>query len=56
SYNNVHLSSTIIAEEFNDMPSKVKMKKLVYSKINKYILYGELHAIAMKTISTNEFK
>ncbi|MDE4955504.1 BolA family transcriptional regulator, partial [Francisella tularensis subsp. holarctica] len=24
SYNNVHFSATIIAEEYNDMPSKVK--------------------------------
>ncbi|ALB01991.1 BolA family transcriptional regulator [Francisella persica ATCC VR-331] len=53
---NVHFSATIIAEEFNDMPSKVKRQQLVYSKINKYILSGELHAIAMQTIATNEAK
>ncbi|MBD5784495.1 BolA/IbaG family iron-sulfur metabolism protein, partial [Francisella tularensis] len=51
--NNVHFSATISAEEFNDMPSKVKRQQLVYSKINKYILSGELHAIVMKTIATN---
>ncbi|MDE4938198.1 BolA/IbaG family iron-sulfur metabolism protein, partial [Francisella tularensis] len=55
-YNNVHFSATIIDEEFNDMPSKVKRQQLLYSKINKYLLSGELHAIAMKTISTNEVK
>ncbi|MDE5023097.1 BolA/IbaG family iron-sulfur metabolism protein, partial [Francisella tularensis subsp. holarctica] len=49
---NVHVSATIIAEEFNDMPSKVKRQQLVYSKINKSILSGELHAIEMKTIAT----
>ncbi|MDE4965534.1 BolA/IbaG family iron-sulfur metabolism protein, partial [Francisella tularensis] len=54
--NNVHFSATIIAEEFNDMTSKVKRQQLVYSKINKYILSGELHDIAMKTIATNEVK
>ncbi|GAB4224084.1 MAG: BolA/IbaG family iron-sulfur metabolism protein [Francisella sp.] len=51
---NVHFSVTIIADDFNDIASKVKRQKLVYSKINKYILSGELHAIAMKTIATNE--
>lgn len=51
---NVHFSATIIAEEFNEIKSKVKRQQLVYSKINKYILSGELHAIAMKTIAKNE--
>ncbi|MBY7734072.1 BolA family protein [Francisella philomiragia] len=53
---NVHFSATIIADDFNDMKSKVKRQQLVYSKINEYILSGELHAIAMKTIATNEVR
>ncbi|MFV9984901.1 MAG: BolA/IbaG family iron-sulfur metabolism protein [Francisella endosymbiont of Hyalomma asiaticum] len=53
---NVHFSATIIAKEFNNIPSKVKRQQLVYSKINGYILSGELHAIAIKTIATNEIK
>ena len=51
---NVHFSATIIAEEFNEMKSKVKRQQLVYSKINEYILSGELHALSMKTIAQNE--
>lgn len=51
---NVHFSATIIAEEFNDIKSKVKRQQLVYSKINEFILSGELHALSMKTIATNE--
>jgi acid stress-induced BolA-like protein IbaG/YrbA len=51
---NIHFSATIIAEEFNEIKSKVKRQQLVYSKINDYILSGELHAIAMKTIAKNE--
>lgn len=50
----VHFSATIIAEAFNNIKSKVKRQQLVYSKINDYILSGELHAIAMKTIAKNE--
>ena len=52
----VHFSATIISEEFNNIPSKFKRQQLVYSKINQYIFSGELHAIAMKTIATNETK
>lgn len=51
---NVHFSAIIIAEEFNDIKSKVKRQQLVYSKINEFILSGELHALSMKTIATNE--
>lgn len=51
---NVHFSATIVAEEFNDIKSKVKRQQLVYSKINDYIISGELHAIAMKTLATTE--
>lgn len=51
---NVHFSATIIAEEFNEIKSKVKRQQLVYSKINDYILSGELHALSMKTLSTYE--
>lgn len=50
----VHFSATIIAEEFNEIKSKVKRQQLVYSKINEYILSGELHALSMKTIAQNE--
>ncbi|QIV95476.1 acid stress-induced BolA-like protein IbaG/YrbA [Allofrancisella inopinata] len=51
---NVHFTATIVAEEFNDIKSKVKRQQLVYSKINEYILSGELHALSMKTIAANE--
>ncbi|AIT09372.1 BolA family transcriptional regulator [Candidatus Francisella endociliophora] len=51
---NVHFSATIVAEEFNDIKSKVKRQQLVYSKINEYILSGELHALSMKTLATTE--
>ena len=51
---NVHFAATIVAEEFNDIKSKVKRQQLVYSKINDYILSGELHALSMKTIAANE--
>lgn len=51
---NVHFSATIISEEFNNIKSKVKRQQLVYSKINEYILSGELHALSMKTLATDE--
>ena len=51
---NVHFSATIIADEFNNIKSKVKRQQLVYSKVNDFILSGELHAFSMKTIATNE--
>ena len=51
---NIHFSAIIIAEEFNSIKSKVKRQQLVYSKVNEYILSGELHALSMKTIAENE--
>ena len=51
---NVHFSAIIIADDFNDMKSKVKRQQLVYSKVNDFISSGELHAFSMKTIATNE--
>ena len=51
---NVHFSAIIVAEEFNDIKSKVKRQQVVYSKINEFILSGELHALSMKTIAQNE--
>ncbi|AJC48275.1 BolA/IbaG family iron-sulfur metabolism protein [Allofrancisella guangzhouensis] len=51
---NVHFAAIIVTEEFNDIKSKVKRQQLVYSKINEYILSGELHALSMKTIAANE--
>jgi acid stress-induced BolA-like protein IbaG/YrbA len=50
----IHFTATIIAEEFDNIKSKVKRQQLVYSKINKYILSGELHAFSMKTIAKDE--
>ncbi len=51
---NVHFAATIVADEFNNIKNKVKRQQLVYSKVNEFILSGELHAFSMKTIATNE--
>lgn len=46
---NIHFDAIIISDLFNGILSKVKQQQMVYAVINDYIASGELHAIAMKT-------
>lgn len=53
---NVHFNATIISDVFNGVLSKVKQQQMVYAAINDYIASGELHAIAMKTYTPENWQ
>ena len=44
----VHFSADIIWEGFNGL-TRIKQHQLVNSALEKYIISGELHALALKT-------
>ena len=46
----VHFHVTVISAEFEGM-SAVKRQQKVYAALGSYITSGELHAVAMKTLS-----
>lgn len=52
---NVHFSATIVSKAFESTISKVKQQQMVYVIINDYIASGELHAIAMKTYTPQQW-
>ena len=52
---NVHFSATIVSKAFESTISKVKQQQMVYAIINDYIASGELHAIAMKTYTPQQW-
>lgn len=53
---NVHFSAIIISKAFETTISKVKQQQMVYAIINDYIASGELHAIAMKTYTPQQWQ
>lgn len=53
SEDNVHFEMVVLSDAFNGL-NRVKRQQLVYSAINDYIASGELHALAMKTLTPEE--
>ena len=49
---NDHLQVTVIASEFNGL-SLVKQHKLVYSALKEELASEAIHALALKTVTTN---
>jgi acid stress-induced BolA-like protein IbaG/YrbA len=49
-----HYSATIVAEEFQGK-SRVQQQQLVYAALQSHIASGELHAIALRTLTPGEW-
>ena len=49
---NDHLQVTVIASEFNGL-SLVKQHQLVYSALKEELASEAIHALALKTVTTN---
>ena len=53
SEDNVHFEAVIISDTFAGM-NRVKRQQAVYAVLNDYIASGEVHALAMKTLTPQE--
>ena len=50
---NVHFEAVIVSPVFTGL-NRVKRQQTVYAAINDYIASGEVHALAMKTLTPEE--
>jgi len=49
-----HFEATVVSHEFNDLNS-VKRQQLVYAALGNRFQTGEIHALALKTFSPDEW-
>jgi len=50
---NVHFEAIIVSDTFSGL-NRVKRHQAVYAAIHDYIASGEVHALAMKTLTPHE--
>ena len=51
---NYHLSMTLVSPDFESM-SLIERHQLVYKALDEF-MYGEIHALTMKTFTPKEYK
>lgn len=52
---NVHYKAIIISDEFDGL-SLINRQKKINSILNQFIIQGEIHAISLKTYTTQEWE
>ena len=52
----VHFEVVIVSKSFSGIKSRVERQKMVYAIISEHISSGELHAIAMKAYTFEEWE
>ncbi|MCF6767939.1 BolA/IbaG family iron-sulfur metabolism protein [Thiotrichales bacterium 19S11-10] len=54
SNDNVHFEAIVISTLFEGI-TKLKQQQMIYKVLNDYITSGELHALALKTYTPNQW-